>query len=255
MGNKRSLIVRDRRRRARCIGFDPIHLCFKPCGVRGRGLETIELQADELEALRLMDFEGLYQEECAERMGISRTTLSRTLAQARRKVADALLHGKRLVIARMPEMSSIESQLADASQSQPAADSANPRSEHLREDLRMKTIVLAANDDRGLDGEMAQHFGRCPYYVVVRVNGDHQVEQTRVEANTHAQQHGPGEVPKFVHSLGADVIVAPGMGQKAIAWFDRLGVEVATGSRGQVGATLQAYLDEEIRGATGCKGE
>jgi predicted Fe-Mo cluster-binding NifX family protein len=51
------------------------------------------------------------------------------------------------------------------------------------------------------------------------------------------------------------VIVARGMGQKAIAWFNRLGVEVATGSRGRVGATLQAYLDGAIRGATGCKGE
>lgn len=247
--------MRDRRRRARCIGFDPIHLCFKPCGVRGRGLETIELQADELEALRLMDFEGLYQEECAERMGISRTTLSRTLAEARRKVADALLHGKRLVITRAPAISSRESQVANASQSRTAADSANPQSEPIREEQRMKTIVFAANDDRGLEGEMAQHFGRCPYYVVVRVNGDQVVEQINVEANPHAQQHDPGEVPRFVHSLGADVIVAPGMGQKAIAWFDRLSVEVATGTRGQVGATLQAYLDGAIRGATGCKGE
>jgi len=244
-----------RRRRARCIGFDPIHLCFKPCGVRGRGLETIELRADELEALRLMDFEGLYQEECAERMGISRTTLSRTLAEARRKVADALLNGKRLVIARAPEVFSSDSQVAGEPQSQTTADSANPQNEPLREDLRMKTIVLAANDDLGLDGEMAQHFGRCPYYVVVRVNGEHLVEQTRIEANPHAQQHGPGVVPKFVDSLGADVILAPGMGQKAIAWFDRLGVEVATGSRGQVGATLQAYLDGAISGATGCKGQ
>jgi predicted Fe-Mo cluster-binding NifX family protein len=116
----------------------------------------------------------------------------------------------------------------------------------------MKTIVLAANDDRGLDGEMAQHFGRCPYYVVVRVNGEHLIEQTRIEENPHAQQHGPGEVPRFVHALGADVIVAPGMGQKAIAWFERLGVEVATSSRGQVGANLQAYLDGAIRGAVGC---
>jgi predicted DNA-binding protein (UPF0251 family) len=46
-----------------------------------------------------MDYEGLYQEECAHRMGISRTTFSRMVAAARRKVADALLHGKRLLIA------------------------------------------------------------------------------------------------------------------------------------------------------------
>jgi uncharacterized protein len=92
-----------RRRRARCIGFDPGFLCFKPCGRPGRGMETLTLRADELEALRLADLEGLYQEDCAQRMGISRTTLSRTLAEARRKVSDALLNGKRLIVAAPPE--------------------------------------------------------------------------------------------------------------------------------------------------------
>ncbi len=87
-----------RKRRARSIGFDPGFLCFKPCGRPGRGLETVTLRTDELEALRLADLEGLYQEDCAERMGISRTTLSRTLAQARLKVVDTLINGKRLVV-------------------------------------------------------------------------------------------------------------------------------------------------------------
>lgn len=87
-----------RTRRARCIGFDPGFLCFKPCGRPGRGLETLTLRADELEALRLADLEGLYQEDCAARMGISRTTFSRTLAQARRTVSDALINGKRLLV-------------------------------------------------------------------------------------------------------------------------------------------------------------
>ena len=91
--------MRGPKRRARCISFQPSHTCFKPCGVRGRGLETLELRADEFEALRLMDYEGLYQEECAQRMGVSRPTLSRMVAEARRKVADVLLHGKRLLIA------------------------------------------------------------------------------------------------------------------------------------------------------------
>lgn len=91
--------MRGPRRRARCIGFNPTHTCFKPCGVRGRGLATLMLRTDEFEALRLLDYEGLYQEECAQRMGISRTTLSRMAAEARRKVIEALLHGKRLLIA------------------------------------------------------------------------------------------------------------------------------------------------------------
>jgi transcriptional regulator with XRE-family HTH domain len=65
-------------------------------------METVRLRPDELESLRLADLEGLYQEPCAERMGISRTTLSRTLAEARGKVADALINGKRLIVAASP---------------------------------------------------------------------------------------------------------------------------------------------------------
>ncbi|EXJ14178.1 DUF134 domain-containing protein [Imhoffiella purpurea] len=87
-----------RRRRQRCIEYVPTELCFKPCGRQGRELETVTLRPDEIEALRLADLVGLYQEECARRMGISRTTLSRTLAEARRKLADALIHGKKLVL-------------------------------------------------------------------------------------------------------------------------------------------------------------
>lgn len=56
------------------------------------------LTLDGLEALRLADLEGLYQEEAARRMGVSRATFARVLAGARRQVADALVNGKALVI-------------------------------------------------------------------------------------------------------------------------------------------------------------
>ena len=57
-------------------------------------LETVNLTLDGLEALRLADLEGLYQEEAARRMGVSRATFARVLAAARRAVADALVHGQ-----------------------------------------------------------------------------------------------------------------------------------------------------------------
>ncbi len=82
------------RRRMRHVTFMPDMRCFKPCGKPGRGLQTVYLGHDEVEALRLADFEGLYQEACAERMKISRSTFSRIVQSARKKVADALLHGK-----------------------------------------------------------------------------------------------------------------------------------------------------------------
>jgi len=71
---------------------------FKPAGVPRSELEEVVLSLDEFEALRLADLEGLYQEQAAERMGVSRPTFGRTVESAHRKVAEALVGGKALRI-------------------------------------------------------------------------------------------------------------------------------------------------------------
>lgn len=61
-------------------------------------LEEVTLTMDEVEALRLADYENLYHQEAAKRMEISRPTFGRILDGARSKVADALINGKALNI-------------------------------------------------------------------------------------------------------------------------------------------------------------
>jgi predicted DNA-binding protein (UPF0251 family) len=87
-----------KKRVPRNIEKDHSKVCFKPCGLRRNSLERMVLDIDEMEAIRLSDFEGLYQQECADRMGISRTTFSRLIESAHRKIADALLHNKAISI-------------------------------------------------------------------------------------------------------------------------------------------------------------
>jgi predicted DNA-binding protein (UPF0251 family) len=87
-----------KKRVERTIAQDHSKVCFKPCGIQRKLLERVSLDEDEMEAIRLSDFEGLYQQECADRMGISRTTFSRMIERAHRKIADALLHRKALSI-------------------------------------------------------------------------------------------------------------------------------------------------------------
>jgi predicted DNA-binding protein (UPF0251 family) len=77
---------------------DPEALNFKPCGIPERGLETVRLTLDELEALRLADFEELYQENAADKMNISRQTFGNIIASAHKKVADFLTNSKHLSI-------------------------------------------------------------------------------------------------------------------------------------------------------------
>ena len=80
----------------RRIGFTPDATYFKPAGVPLRALEEMVVTLDEVEALRLADLNGLYQEKAAEQMKVSRATFARIVESARRKVADALIHGKAL---------------------------------------------------------------------------------------------------------------------------------------------------------------
>jgi len=88
------------KKKHRNIELDHSHLCYKPCGYKRNELEKIELFEDEMEAIRLSDYEGLYQEECAKKMGISRTTFSRILASAHKKIADGFLNTKAIRIAK-----------------------------------------------------------------------------------------------------------------------------------------------------------
>ena len=67
---------------------------FKPAGVPGHQLETVEMTMEEVEALRLKDVEGLTQAEAAELMNVSRPTFQRVLTSARKKAAEALTCGK-----------------------------------------------------------------------------------------------------------------------------------------------------------------
>ncbi len=82
----------------RRIAGKPISSMFHPAGIPVHELDEIVLTLDEFEAIRLADLEGMYQEQAAERMGVSRPTFGRILAVAHRKTADALAHGKALRI-------------------------------------------------------------------------------------------------------------------------------------------------------------
>ena len=71
---------------------------FKPAGTPLRDLEKVTIGHDEIEAMFLCDAEGLTQEEAGVRMGVSRGTVQRLLAQARKKAIEAVVLGKALMV-------------------------------------------------------------------------------------------------------------------------------------------------------------
>ena len=78
----------------RRVFYIPQVTYFKPAGIPLRILEESRLSVEEVEAIRLKDLDGLEQEQCAEKMNISRQTFQRVLGSARRSIADALFNGK-----------------------------------------------------------------------------------------------------------------------------------------------------------------
>jgi uncharacterized protein len=89
---------RGRPRMRRTIATTSESRCYKPCCKAGEG-QGISLQPEEIELIRLIDLEGLEQEEAAEKLGVSRKTAWRDLHEARRKIADALVNGKGIEMA------------------------------------------------------------------------------------------------------------------------------------------------------------
>ena len=73
----------------RCSSFGPLE---------GAADGRVEMAVEEYEAIRLMDLLGCTQEGCAEQMGVARSTVQQVYDQARRKLAQALVEGRRLVI-------------------------------------------------------------------------------------------------------------------------------------------------------------
>ena len=82
----------------RKISVPPIMQGFKPFGIPLRMLDSVSLLFDEYEAVRLLDYDGLNQEQAAERMQVSRPTLTRIYEKARKTIATAFVEGKMITI-------------------------------------------------------------------------------------------------------------------------------------------------------------
>ena len=71
---------------------------FRPDGKTNDMMQSLSMTVEEYEIIRLIDWEGLSQEEAAGEMDVARSTVQRIYGEARRKLADCLVNGKMLKI-------------------------------------------------------------------------------------------------------------------------------------------------------------
>ena len=85
---------------------------------------------------------------------------------------------------------------------------------------------------------------------------DGKIKDVNSVANPYYASHGePGQVPAFIRDQGANVMLAGGMGGRAVAFFEQFGIEAVTGASGNVKDAVEAYLGGKIEGAEPCEDE
>ncbi|WP_456366635.1 NifB/NifX family molybdenum-iron cluster-binding protein [Thermococcus sp.] len=105
-------------------------------------------------------------------------------------------------------------------------------------------IAVPAEDNKGLESNVSGHFGRAKYFVFVDIENNeikgHEVVPVPFE------EHGPGDLPGFVKEHGGEVVLAYGMGRKAVSYFNELGIAVVTGAYGPIKDVVKAFIEQVL---------
>ena len=112
-------------------------------------------------------------------------------------------------------------------------------------------IAISTETNNKLESQVAQHFGRCPFFAIVDVDGQN-VNAVNIIPNPFVGGHQVGQVPAFIKEQKANVMLSGGMGGRAIQFFEEYGIGVATGASGTVRATLDNYFAGNLREAAPC---
>jgi predicted Fe-Mo cluster-binding NifX family protein len=75
----------------------------------------------------------------------------------------------------------------------------------------------------------------------------------QVVDNPFFGNHAPGQVPGFIQSQNANVMLSGGMGQRAVMFFNQMGIQAATGASGTVKDAVYAYLNGDLTGTEPCE--
>lgn len=194
--------------------------------------EVVNLTIDEFECLRLLDYEQLTQEECAIKMNVARTTITSFYQEARYKIMDALVNGKRIVISGGNyELCSDHQDLKGYK-----CLTENKIIKERKESVKMRIAVTHAN------GEIFQHFGRCEQFKVYDVEEDQVVESFIVESNGV----GHGALAGVLEIHGVDVLICGGIGNGAINALASCCIKVLAGASGNCDEIVDKFIKNEL---------
>ncbi|MGB9696108.1 MAG: DUF134 domain-containing protein [Ignavibacteria bacterium] len=179
---------RGRPRKCRWISFNHNAYYYKPRGIPMRELEEITLYMDEIEAIRLADYEGLEQIPASALMRISRTTFSRIINEAHHKIATVLIEGKALKINLIPSYL-IKRREEKYFHNQKITSMTTSK----------RTKVAVATDDFTT---IAGHAGRCAGFIIIEVENGTVISKTNIKNTFGQHQHNEANNEKHTNHSG-----------------------------------------------------
>jgi predicted DNA-binding protein (UPF0251 family)/predicted Fe-Mo cluster-binding NifX family protein len=208
-----------RRQRCRCIGGYPDYWAFAPEGAAAG--EPMLMTLDEFETIRLLDREGLTQEQCAARMGVARTTVTAIYDSARRKLAEVLVDGR---VLRLGGGSYRISPRGTEHIVQKGTDS-------------MRIAVCYEN------GGVFQHFGHTEQFKLYDVEGGKIVGEQIVDTNGS----GHGALAGFLKAAQADALICGGIGGGAQMALAEAGIKLYAGVTGSADKAAKALAEGALQ--------
>ena len=197
----------------------PLYRSFSPDDITAD--ESVRMTVDEYEAVRLLDAEGLTQEACADRMNVARTTVTAIYDSARKKLADAIVHGKRLLIAGgCCEFAPTE---IDQNIMEKGSDT-------------MRIAVTYEN------GEVFQHFGHSEQFKLYDVENGKSVGAQIVDTNGS----GHGALAGFLQAAKVDALICGGIGMGAQMALADAGIRLYAGVQGPADAAAKALAEGSL---------
>lgn len=194
--------------------------------------ETHQLQmtVDEYEAIRLLDYLGYTQEECARQMEVGRATVQAIYAEARKKLARFLVEGSTL------EISGGCYRLCQGEGCAQESDCLSGKYGCFKQDhtggIQMKIAVTYEN------GEVFQHFGHTEQFKVYDVENGKIVSSQVVDTNGN----GHGALAGFLREYQVEVLICGGIGGGARNALAEAGIQLYPGACGNADAQVEAFL-------------
>lgn len=214
-----------RRPKKRRIGFAPSANYFKPAGKPLNFLSEITLGCEELEALRLNDLLQKDQKQAAEQMDISQPTFHRLVLNARKKITDALVHGKAI---------KIEGGHYTMQEKQNNVHSKN------------KLTVAVSASSENLEGNIDSRFGRCPYFLLVFIE-DKKTTSFKAVKNMQADIRGGAGIAsaQTLANRNVDAVISDNIGPRALDVLSQFQIPVYRAS-GDIKTAVNRFLDNSL---------